>query len=301
MASTNQSPEYLSAEKKFLIAITDEERVLALEEMIRHCPKHKAGESMRANLKTRYKKFKEKLEQKKKKSVRKEGIKKEEMQVVLIGLTNSGKSSLLSCLTNAHPEISSNKYTTKSPVLGTLSYEDVNIQIIDMPAIESEEFDQGLANNADTLIIVIENPQELEKILPFLKKAVGRKLVVVNKSDLLSEQEKRKISAFLSTNKVNFILFSCKTKENLEELKKKLWHTFNKIRIYTKQPGKLPDKEPVILLSNSTVKDLAEKLFHTKIKIKETRITGPSSKFPNQKIGLYHVLRDKDVVEFRVE
>ena len=49
---------------------------------------------------------------------------------------------------------------------------------------------------------------------------------------------------------------------------------------------------------SSTVENLAKKVFHSDIKIKETRITGPSSKFPNQTIGLKHVLKDKDIVEF---
>ena len=49
----------------------------------------------------------------------------------------------------------------------------------------------------------------------------------------------------------------------------------------------------------STVKDIAEKILHGLSKqVKETRITGPSSKFPNQKTGLDHVLKDKDIVEF---
>jgi thiamine-monophosphate kinase len=34
-------------------------------------------------------------------------------------------------------------------------------------------------------------------------------------------------------------------------------------------------------------------------KVKETKITGPSSKFSNQKVGLEHVLKDKDIVEFK--
>ena len=52
--STNQSPEYLKAQKKYLLAQNDEERLLALEEMMRYMPAHKGGEAMRADLRTRY-------------------------------------------------------------------------------------------------------------------------------------------------------------------------------------------------------------------------------------------------------
>ena len=95
-------------------------------------------------------------------------------------------------------------------------------------------------------------------------------------------------------------MISCKTEEGIPELKEKIWQSLNKIRVYTKQPGKQADNEPVILKQGSTVKDVAEKIFHGfSSQIKETRITGPSSKFPNQKVGLEHVLKDKDTVEFK--
>jgi hypothetical protein len=170
-----------------------------------------------------------------------------------------------------------------------------------MPAVNYETFDQGLTNSADILLLVITKIQELEQILPFLEKATGSKIIAFNKSDLLSQEEKRKISSFLQSRKYNFCLISTKTQEGIEELKLKLIENSGVIRIYTKQPGKMPDSQPVILPPNSNVQQLAEKIFHSKIKIKQIRITGPSSKFPNQLIGLNHVLKDKDRVEFYVE
>jgi ribosome-interacting GTPase 1 len=54
-----------------------------------------------------------------------------------------------------------------------------------------------------------------------------------------------------------------------------------------------------VLNENSTVKDVAEKIFHGLSRnVKETRVTGPSSKFPNQKVSLEHTLKDRDIVEF---
>mgnify|MGYP001558600259 FL=1 len=86
MASTNQSPFYIQAEKKFLAAQTNEEKLRGLEEMIRECPKHKSAEKMLANLKTRYIKLKEKMERTRKvsKGSAKKGIKKEDLQAVII-------------------------------------------------------------------------------------------------------------------------------------------------------------------------------------------------------------------------
>jgi small GTP-binding protein len=299
----NANYEYMNAEAKFLEAKTDEEKLTALEEMMRTMPKHKSAEALRKNIRTRYKKLKQKLEteQKKKKSAsKKSGIKKADMQAAIIGPTNTGKSSLLSCLTNAGPEIANYPYTTKAPTIGTLNHEGTKIQLIDMPSIDNELCDLGIVNTADTLIIVITDDAQIKEITPFLEKASSKRIIVFNKLDLLNENQKRKISARLQSKKYDFVLISCKTKENLGQLQEKIFLSFGKIRIYTKEPGKRVDKkDPIILPKGSTVKDAAEKILHGfSSQIKQTKLTGPSSKFPNQKVGLDHVLKDKDIVEF---
>lgn len=298
----NASYEYTQAEKRYLLSQTDEEKLLALEEMIKTMPQHKSAEALRANLRTRYKKLKEKLEERRqrKKAGRKSGIKKEGLQAALIGLTNSGKSSILPILTNAKPEISIFPYTTREPLLGTLDYNGVKIQIVDLPAIESEYFDHGIVNTTDLLLMIITNIEDIAKIEPFLKKVIGKQLIIFNKIDTLNETQKRKIEATLKSKKINFILFSSKTKENIEQLKEKIFSQFNIIRIYTKEPHKQADSEPIIMNPESTVEDVAEKIFKGfSSQVKEARVTGPSSKFPNQKVGLSHTLKDKDIVEFK--
>ncbi len=308
MASTNQSPFYQKAEIKFLSAKTDEERVKALEEMIRECPKHKSAEKMLAKLKTRYKKLKEKIERVKKvKKSRggKAGIKKEDMQVVIIGMANSGKSSLIGLLTNAKPEVNENRFTTTYPVVGMMSYAGTSIQLVEIPAIESEYYDKGIAHTSDILTILITDLSQLALVEEQLTNTPGKRLIVFNKSDLLSENEKRKISAKLQSKKYNFILISTKTKENLEELKNKIFQSFDKIRIYTKEPWRnLEEKsiKPIILNPGATVKDVAEKILKGfSSKVRETKIWGPSSKFPGQIVGMNHKLKDLDIVEFRTK
>ncbi|MFH1308167.1 MAG: GTPase [archaeon] len=300
MASTNQSPHFIKAQGEYLNAETKEQKIKALKKMISLAPSHKGAENLRADLKRRLAKLKYAYEKESKKAKSsKIGIKKAEMQAVLIGLANSGKSSILNILTNAHPEIAHYKYTTKQPILGTLNYEGVKIQLIDMPAIENEMFDQGLANTADLLLIVIEKIPDIEKIESFLEKTKGKKIYIFAKIDLLDNNEIRKAEATLKSKKKEFVLFSAKTQENLLNLKEKIFLSFGKIRIYTKEPGKSYDSEPVIIPINSSVKQVADKIFHgLSSQIKETRVTGPSSKFPNQKVGLSHILKDKDIVEF---
>lgn len=297
----NASYEYTNAEKVYLAAKTPEEKIIALEEMIRTAPSHKGAENLRANLRARLTKLKEQLEKAKatKRGSGKPGIKKEGPQAVLIGLTHSGKSSLMKLLTNTQPEVGTHPFVTREPLQGMLNYEGARIQIIDLPAINSEYSDLGIINSADTLLILITSLDDLSIIDPFLQKTLGKRIILFNKIDLLNEEEKRKLTAKLQTKKINYLFISTKTRENLDLLKKKIFESFNIIRIYTKEPGKEPTKDPFMAKPNTTVEEMAEKIKKgLSREIKETRIWGPSSKFPGQKVGLKHALQDKDIIEF---
>jgi ribosome-interacting GTPase 1 len=302
MASTNQSPQYSKAEAMYLESHTDEERLRWLKEMIKECPRHKSSEKMLSNLKQRYIKLSGQVEKSKKSKAGKAGIKKESMQAVIVGKTMSGKSSLISILTNAKPEIGNYEFTTKFPAIGMTSFEGASIQLVENPAIESEFYDRGLSHTADTLLILITDFNQIQEIEKILGRTTGKKIIVFNKIDTLSEEEKRKIVSKLQSKKYNFVVISTKTKEGLEELKEKIFQSFDKMRIYTKEPGKIKSTRPVILDKDSTVKDVAEKILKGFSKrIKETRIWGPSSKFAGQIIGLSHKLKDMDVVEFKTK
>ncbi|MBD3252828.1 TGS domain-containing protein, partial [Candidatus Pacearchaeota archaeon] len=229
------------------------------------------------------------------------GLKKEEMQAVLLGLTNSGKSSLLKRLTNADPKIASYGFTTQKPEIGTLKYENCNIQLIELPPIASEGFDKGILNNTDLIIIVVEKIDEIQSILKEIKSKdlPTSRIIAFNKIDRHDENAKRKISETLKSKGYKFVLTSTVNEESIEELKKKIFKSFDIIRIYTRQPGKKEDNVPVILPPESTVKDVAEKILHGySKKVKYAKIWGPSSKFPGQKIGLKHIVKDKDILEF---
>ncbi len=288
----NASPEFKDAEAKHLAAETLEEKIDTLKEMISKAPKHKGAENLLANLRRRLKKLKNKEKQERKKG-KKKGIKKQGIQVVLTGFTNSGKSTLLNSLTNAKSKTADYKFTTKEPVVGMLNYKGIEFQIIDQPAINYETFNQGLTNNADILLILIKKFEEIKKIEKSLKKSRGKRIILVNSKNL----EKRKIEARLKSEKYEFVILE--DLNNLTKLKEKLLKNSGVIRVYTKQPGKEREEKPLILKLGSTVKNVAEKIKSgLSKKIKETRITGPSSKFPNQQVGLNHKLKDKDIVEF---
>jgi len=298
MASTNQSPQYQKTEANFLAAKTNKDKIYWLEEMIKECPKHKSSEKMLANLKTRRKKLLEKIEGAKKMSrgSGRAGIKKGDMQAIILGKTNSGKSSLLSLLTNAQVVISPIVFSTKQPVIGMIDYNGVLIQLIEVPAIESEYYDKGLVNTADTILILINEIEDLNDIEKSLQNVRGNKIVLFNIKDNI---DKRKLEATLKSKKINFIIINTKTKENIEQLKETIFSSFEKIRIFTKEPGKEKSKQPMIFNPNSTIGDVAKKVLKNLSAIKQTKIWGPSSKFPGQIVGLQHKLKDLCVVEFK--
>jgi len=295
----NAHPEYLHAEREYDLAQTLEERIKCLEKMISYAPSHKGGENLRAELRTRLKKLREKvIKQKKSGKSTQKGIKKQDMQVVITGFPNTGKSTIFKILTNQQTKISPHPFTTYKPCIGTLNYQDVKIQIIDTAPFPNTN--QGLINSADTLLIVINHLKQIKKSQEFLGKTKAKIIIIFNKADLLTNEEKRKTSETLKTKKHNSILFSEKTKENLEELKNKIFQSFSIIRIYTKEPKKPASKTPMILKPDSTVEDVAEKILKGfSKKIKKAKIWGPSSKFSGQVVGLNHKLKDKDIIEFQ--
>jgi len=298
----NASPHFERAEIEYLNAQTTEQRICCLKKMITLAPKHKGAENLLKQLKTRLKKLKYTKEKESKKAgSTQKGIKKEDMQAVIVGKTNSGKSSLLSILTNAEPKISETKFTTTSPEIGMMDFKGANIQLIEVPSIESEYYDKGLVNTADTILILVNNFKQIQEIEEKLEKAGGKKIIVANLDESDCEPELRRIEARLNAKRYKNYIIIC-TKENfgIEELKEKIFQSFDKIRIYTKEPGKEKSQKPIIMKPGSTVGNIAEKIFKGfSEKIKETKIWGPSSKFPGQKVGLKHLLKDLDVVEFK--
>jgi small GTP-binding protein len=135
---TNVTPEYLAAEEEYREAKSAKEKLRALEKMLTLIPKHKGTEKVQMQLKRKISKIKEEMETKARKSghgptfnVKKEGA----AQIALVGLPNSGKSSILKQLTNADVIVDDYQFTTKIPSPGMMEYKDVQVQLVEIPAI----------------------------------------------------------------------------------------------------------------------------------------------------------------------
>src|SRR4030042_6269009 len=194
----NLPPQYFDAEKRLRQAKTPEDKIEALEAMLAIMPKHKGTDHLHGDLRRRIAKLTEEAERKAATSrasfyIRKEGA----GQIALVGLPNVGKSQLLATVTDALPEIADYPFTTKSPNIGMMKFENIQVQLVDAPPITSHEsrlWLNNVARNADLVAIIVDlsmNPiEEVEATLKELD-SVG---IVANTEDsreIVGKQRKR--------------------------------------------------------------------------------------------------------------
>jgi ribosome-interacting GTPase 1 len=325
----NLTPQYLEAEARFKQAKAIPEKIKALEVMMAIIPKHKGTERLRGQLKSRMAKLKEELQKRPAvgKAEQAYNIKREgAAQVVLLGLPNSGKSSLFSQITNASSEVADYPFTTQKPIPGMMKFENLQIQLVDVPPLQLDRIEPGFPNlirNADALLLLVDLTEDpifhMEILLEVLS---GMRIMVVGKG-LISSLETGWISlrAVLVGNKCDVknameayqkfekqfrdtfpvLPVSAKERMNFEELKKEIYQILGILRVYTKIPGKEPDlTEPVILKKGSTVGDVALSIHKDFVaKLRYAKIWG-SGKFDGQMVKRDYLVNEGDVIELHI-
>jgi ribosome-interacting GTPase 1 len=187
-----------------------QEKLQRMQEFLGLVPQHKGTLKLRGQIKKKIAIMRRELEEKKQKRVGRGGpkffIEKEgAAQIALVGVTKSGKSCLLSAVTNAKIEVSPAPYATREPVPSIMNFEDVQFQIVEAPALMDGSAEGrawglqtlALARNADALILMVDlssNPiAQLELILGELEKA----RVLISKPTGRVDIEQRHLSAGL--------------------------------------------------------------------------------------------------------
>ncbi len=321
----NLTPEYFKAEQWYRTAATNEEKVLALQQMLRVIPKHKGTDHMRADLRRKLSRLKEVMTQQKKSGkhidvfhVPRSGS----GQVALLGMPNSGKSSIVGALSNAKVNIAAFPFATSAPVPGMMKYEDVSIQLVDMPPITADYVAPGQVGTyrtCDLIGIVIDLSgdvcEQWTVCIDFLDSRsllagdetpardeqgniLGKKaFCICTKSDIAEPGAVEKLEQ-LCRRPLEFVEISAETGAGIEQFKAKVFELLDIIRIYAKPPGKPADMtEPFTLPAGSTVMDLARAI-HRQLaeKLKFARIWG-TGVYDGQHAQRTHVLSDKDIVE----
>ncbi|NVJ86960.1 MAG: GTPase ObgE [Algoriphagus sp.] len=161
--------------------------------------------------------------------------------VGLVGFPNAGKSTLLSALSAAKPEIGDYPFTTLVPNLGVVSYrDDRSFVMADIPGIiEGAAEGKGLGirflrhieRNSILLFLIPADAEnitkeyeillgELEKYNPELLDK--KRLLAVSKSDLLDEELMEEMKLEVPKG-IPYVFISSVTQFNLEKLKDMIW------------------------------------------------------------------------------
>ena len=326
---TNLPPEYFEVSKRLQAAESDSERIQLLEQLLGTIPKHKGTEHLRGDYKARLAKLKASQQSQRGSTrhasafqVAREGA----GQVAVIGATNVGKSSLVSALTNAKPQVAETPFTTWEPTPGMLDADHVPVQLIDTPPLDREYLEPelfDLLRRADLLLVLVSlqaDPfQQLEAVLqqliehriypehmqaetPIEGHATCIPLTVAaNKCDDPSSDLDCQAFCELMDSKLRVLPISALNGRNLDSLKEILLDHLDIVRVYAKPPGQEADLDmPFVLKSGSTIGDLAGRVHKDFLTgLKSARVWGQAV-HDGQMVGRDYVLQDGDIVELRV-
>jgi small GTP-binding protein len=329
--AVNLPPQYHDAEARYKKGRTPEEKLAALREMWVILPKHKASEKVQAELKTKISELNDEIEHARlgpKKAapgtfkIQKQGA----GQVVLLGPPNAGKSRLLSKLTKASPAVAPYPFTTREPIPGMMDYEDVRVQLVDLPPITADHYEHfitEITRAADAAILFLDlsdddGPAATQAVIDRLQQArrvlVGsatadddpttyhvKTLLVCNKSDDEAADIRLEIAKETLANRFPTLVISAEQGMGLEALRQAIYELLGVMRIYTKQPGKPSDMtSPFTCPIGSTVAELAGRV-HKDFEegLKSARVWG-SGVHDGQTVGRDHILHDQDVVELHM-
>lgn len=325
----NLPPEYVEARERYQAANAPEEKRTALKEMISLLPKHKGTEKMHADLKKRLAKLEKQIQKKPKKGsshpwehVEPQGA----GQVALVGLPNSGKSSLLDALTNAEPEVADYPFSTFQPTVGMAPHKDIQFQLIDLPPLS--EFMEGWAFNlirqahGIALLVDLSRPDPVEDVLEALSILEEARIQLVAPRDPMADGDGSPVRkrALLVGAKADaeggraalgkleeaygaeypIALSSIISGQGVSDggIGCALFELLRIVRVYTKKPGQSePEGAPYVLPVGSTVIDAAKAIHHEFAqKLDYARMWG-SAQYDGQRVEQTHVVQDGDVLE----
>jgi hypothetical protein len=222
--------------------------------------------------------------------IKKEGA----AQVCIIGVTKTGKSSLLKTLTGVDVEIDDYPYTTKLPVVGMTNVGDAQLQIVEIPSTFDPDF-ISLLQTCDEIVVLIDATQDFDKQVGEMKNILG-----VNKL-----ADKKQVWVLNKSSSVksgpNMVSISAKEGLGIDELKEKIWSGLGLIRVYTKSPRKPKVIPPIAVPTGSTVGNIARRVHKDFLKNFSYARVFNDTRFSGQRVGLDFVLHDLDVIEIHTK
>lgn len=167
--------------------------------------------------------------------------------VGLVGFPNAGKSTLLSVVSAAKPEIANYPFTTLVPHLGVVPYHDFKSFVIaDIPGIiEGASKGRGLGlrflrhieRNSILLFLISADSEDIDQEYAILLNELGKynpelldkkRILAISKLDVLSQKEADDLVKNIKID-VSKVLISSHTGEGLSTLKDMLWNTLTSV------------------------------------------------------------------------
>jgi ribosome-interacting GTPase 1 len=331
----NLSPEFKAAEAAFRATRDPRTRLDCLREMLRTIPKHKGTEHLQADIKARIKDLGDQLEGGGHKAgghggpslvIRPEGA----AQVVLLGPPNAGKSELHLRLTGSHAQVAPYPFTTQFPQAGMLAFEDIQFQLVDLPAIAPEHPLPWLgstlqAADAALLVVDLREPSVVEQMEAMRSLLAGIRvtllgegeraagddpfaislptLMLANKAEGLADPQAElqalgEMAGEITGLRLPAIAVSAETGLSLGRIAPWLFERLEVVRVYTKVPGHEADRSrPFTLRRGQTVADVARLVHRDLVRtLRYARLWGTSG-FDGQQVGPEHHVADGDVIE----
>jgi ribosome-interacting GTPase 1 len=248
----------------------------------------------------------ETMEQAKKASRRSSKTKKETPQFLVIGLTNSGKSTLINNLCGTKIPVEDYEYTTTEPQYGAMVHEGIKFQLVELPAISAggwiyDKSTLGLVYSTDCLIIVGRSFEEFTTVLQeldeqnieLIPKRTGEGFAQITPRNIPAIFVKEENMGLVSHNQLRNVFSN-----DINGIKDAMFEIINSKRIFTMNSYSEIEEEPVVFYKESLiVKDVVNKMNKSKMDVFKDAVVlegGPNGR--RKRVGLTYELQDKDVI-----
>lgn len=249
-------------------------------------------------------------------------IKKEGLRLIgIVGMPNSGKSSILNALTGSNSKTGDYSFTTTSLVSGAYKWNSACIQLVDLPGIiEGASSGVGIGKrlfsvirNTDIILLTLDLSNNYPKQFSILENELSNSrifispdranpdpgevkkcIVLGNKCDLVDTDTIESFKSLLS--KYTVIVGSALHNTNTEKIKDTICEVAGLIYIHYKNPRK--ELEPLVVDKGSKISDIARRIHRNLLdNFRFAKVWGKSAKFPGQMVGLNHEVLPEDTVE----